>query len=120
MFSILITNVDDHLRNHGFLHAGRGLWRLAPAFDLNPFPDRARELKTWPAEETGPAATVEAALQASRFFGIATDRANVIIREVDAAVAGWRAEAKRIGMSKAEIEQFSDAFEHDERRAARV
>jgi serine/threonine-protein kinase HipA len=120
VFSILITNVDDHLRNHGFLHAGRGLWRLAPAFDLNPFPDRARELKTWPAEETGPAATVEAALQASRFFGIATDRANVIIREVDAAVAGWRAEAKRIGMSKAEIEQFSDAFEHDERRAARV
>lgn len=45
-FSILITNVDDHLLNHGFLHVERGLWRLAPAFDINPFPERVRELKT--------------------------------------------------------------------------
>ena len=43
-FSVLITNLDDHLHNHGFLHASRGQWRLAPAFDLNPFPDRVREL----------------------------------------------------------------------------
>jgi serine/threonine-protein kinase HipA len=119
VFSILITNVDDHLRNHGFLHAGRGLWRLAPAFDLNPFPDRARELKTWPSEDSGPAATIEAALQASRFFGITRDRAAEIIREVDTAVSGWRAEARRIGMRKSEIEQFADAFEHEQRRAAR-
>ncbi len=45
-FSILITNIDDHLRNHGFLHVDRGQWRLSPAFDDNPFPDRAPELKT--------------------------------------------------------------------------
>jgi serine/threonine-protein kinase HipA len=37
-FSILITNVDDHLLNLGFLAAADGRWRLAPAFDLNPFP----------------------------------------------------------------------------------
>lgn len=43
-FSILITNVDHHLRNHGFLHVDRGLWQLAPAFDINPFPERLREL----------------------------------------------------------------------------
>jgi serine/threonine-protein kinase HipA len=43
-FSILITNVDDHLKNHGFLHAERGLWRLSPAFDLNPSPEGVREL----------------------------------------------------------------------------
>jgi serine/threonine-protein kinase HipA len=30
-FSILIANVDDHLRNHGFLHVDRRQWRLAPA-----------------------------------------------------------------------------------------
>ena len=34
-------------------HASRGQWRLAPAFDLNPFPDRVRELKTWISEDTG-------------------------------------------------------------------
>jgi serine/threonine-protein kinase HipA len=40
-YSILITNVDDHLHNHGFLHVERGLWLLALAFDINPFPDSA-------------------------------------------------------------------------------
>jgi serine/threonine-protein kinase HipA len=34
------------MRNHGFLHVGHGLWRLSPAFDINPFPDRFPELKT--------------------------------------------------------------------------
>lgn len=57
-FSILITNVDDHLHNHGFLHSSGQLWRLAPAFDVNPFPERHRELKTWISEETGPDATM--------------------------------------------------------------
>jgi HipA-like C-terminal domain len=59
-YSILITNVDDHLQNLGFLHVERGLWRLAPAFDINPFPDRVRELKTWVSPEAGPEATIEA------------------------------------------------------------
>jgi hypothetical protein len=44
-------NVDDHVHNHGFLHQNHGHWRLAPAFDLNPFPERARELKTWISED---------------------------------------------------------------------
>lgn len=54
LFNFLITNVDDHLWNVGVLYAGNGQWRLAPAFDVNPFPDRARESKTWLSEETGP------------------------------------------------------------------
>ena len=53
-FSILITNVDDHLHNHGFLHVDRAFWRLSPAFDLNPSPERVRELKTWISEDAGP------------------------------------------------------------------
>ena len=53
-FSILIDNVDDHLHNHGFLYVAADQWRLSPAFDVNPFPDRVRELKTWITEETGP------------------------------------------------------------------
>jgi serine/threonine-protein kinase HipA len=50
VFNLLITTVDDHLQNHGFLHVEHGLWRLAPAFDLNPFPDKERESKTWLSE----------------------------------------------------------------------
>src|SRR5260370_16459386 len=42
VFSILISNVDDHLRNHGLLWEGPAGWRLAPAYDLNPTPTDIR------------------------------------------------------------------------------
>ena len=38
VFNILISNTDDHLRNHGFLYTGQTGWRLSPAYDLNPMP----------------------------------------------------------------------------------
>jgi serine/threonine-protein kinase HipA len=119
-FSILITNVDDHLLNHGFLHVERGAWRLAPAFDLNPFPDRLRELKTWVSEETGPVATVEALMSAHAYFGLSMSRARAILAEVEHAVAGWREEGRALGMRPADLDAFADAFEHEERAAARV
>lgn len=118
-FSVLITNVDDHLRNHGFLHASRGQWRLAPAFDLNPFPDRARELKTWISPETGPEATVEALMAVLPYFRIPKPRARSILGEIERAVARWRETALELGMASAELDPFADAFDHAEREAAR-
>lgn len=118
-FSILITNVDDHLRNHGFLHVDRGQWRLAPAFDVNPFPERVRELKTWVSEEVGPEASVDALMSVTAYFRIAKARAKVILGEVEAAVATWREEGRALGMTGGELESFADAFEHAERQAAR-
>lgn len=118
-YSILITNVDDHLHNHGFLHFDHGQWRLAPAFDLNPFPDRVRELKTWISEETGPEATIEALLSATAYFRIPLARARVILGEVESAVSGWRAKGRALRMTDRELDQFSEAFEHPERDAAR-
>ena len=114
-FSILITNVDDHLRNHGFLHVEHGKWRLSPAFDLNPFPERVRELKTWISEETGPEASIAALLSVISYFRISAARAKQILKEVERAVAGWRKTGRALGMSKAELDQFEDAFEHAER-----
>jgi serine/threonine-protein kinase HipA len=119
-FSILITNVDDHLHNHGFLHAEHGLWRLAPAFDLNPFPDRARELKTWVSAETGPEATVEALTSVIAYFRLSMPRAKEILREVESAVAGWREAGRTLGMTDRDLESFADAFEHPERAAAQA
>src|SRR5450631_1730623 len=48
VFNVLISNVDDHLRNHGFLWLGRTGWSLSPAYDLNPTPTdlKARILTT--------------------------------------------------------------------------
>lgn len=118
-FSILITNIDDHLRNHGFLHVDRGQWRLAPAFDINPFPDRLRELKTWISAETGPEATIDALMSVTDYFRIGRDRAKAILAQVESAVANWRGEGRTLGMTAEELEPFADAFEHKERDAVR-
>src|ERR1035437_8368964 len=118
-FSILITNVDDHLHNHGFLHVHHGQWSLAPAFDINPFPERVRELKTWVSEETGPEATIEALLSVLAYCRIPLARAKEILGEIERAIAGWRNTGQALGMTNRELEQFADAFEHPERQAAR-
>lgn len=114
-FSILITNVDDHLRNHGFLHSSGELWRLSPAFDLNPFPDRMRELKTWISEDTGPDATIDALMSIIAYFQIKKEKSKSILREVEYAVSQWRKIGKKLGFKKEELDQFAEAFEHEER-----
>ncbi|HTE18244.1 MAG TPA: HipA domain-containing protein, partial [Armatimonadota bacterium] len=118
-FSILNTNVDDHLHNHGFLHVESGKWRLAPAFDLNPFPDRVRELKTWITEDAGPEASVEALVAAAPYFQVGPDRTREILSNVERAISGWRDSALALGMTKVDVDQFADAFEHEERAVAR-
>ncbi|MBV9990779.1 MAG: type II toxin-antitoxin system HipA family toxin [Alphaproteobacteria bacterium] len=118
-FTILITNVDDHLRNHGFLHENRELWRLSPAFDINPSPERVREMKTWVSEDTGPEMTVAALMSVTPYFRISPARAKEILAAVLGAVADWRGTGRRLGMTDAELEPFADAFEHPEREAAR-
>jgi serine/threonine-protein kinase HipA len=118
-YSILITNVDDHLRNHGFLHEDRELWRLSPAFDINPSPERAREMKTWISEDTGPDMTVEAIMSVIAYFRIQPARAREILGEVTRAVDNWRKIGLSIGMSNEELDAFADAFEHRERDAMR-
>lgn len=118
-FSILISNFDDHLHNHGFLHADHGLWRLSPAFDINPFPERTRELKTWISPETGPEATIEALMSVIAYFRIQPARAKKILSEVDHAVTAWRKHGREIGMTAKELDAFTEAFEHPERAAAK-
>jgi serine/threonine-protein kinase HipA len=118
-FSILINNTDDHLANHGFLHVERELWRLSPAFDVNPFPDRARELKTWISADAGPAASIDALRSIAPYCGLRDDDARRILGDVERAVATWRTVGAELGMSAFELDQFADAFEHDERAVAR-
>lgn len=117
-FSVLVTNVDDHLHNHGFLHWNKTQWVLAPAFDINPFPDRIRELKTWISEDTGPAATIDGLLSVTTYFRISDAKAKDILRDIEHSLSAWRKEASNLGMTKHEIEQFAEAFEHPERIVA--
>jgi hypothetical protein len=36
ILNVLISNVDDHLRNHGLLWTGSKKCSLSPTYDLNP------------------------------------------------------------------------------------
>lgn len=117
--TILITNVDDHMRNHGFLHVEKNQWRLSPAFDINPFPDRRRVLKTWIAESMGDAASIQSLMEAAPYFGIESRRARALLAAVEEAVARWRQIGKNIGMKDSELNAFETAFEHEERLSAR-
>lgn len=120
LFNLLITNVDDHLQNHGFLHVERGQWRLAPAFDLNPFPDHAQESKTWLTEQDGPIHDVRTLLARAAIFALDRTQALAILAQVHAAVARWRSLAlsPAVGLRTGELDDFAPAFEHGQMDAA--
>lgn len=122
VFNLLITNVDDHLQNHGFLHVDRGLWRLAPAFDINPFPDKDRESKTWLSEQDGPITDLHMLLARAAYFALNTDQALTVLAEVHAAVSNWRqlALSPEVGLQSVELDDFAPAFEHEQMEAAAV
>lgn len=116
MFNLLITNVDDHLQNHGFLHVGKGQWRLAPAFDINPFPDKERESKTWLSEQTGPISDVADLMDQCGYFALTVDQAVKHLSDVYHAVKNWKITAlsATVGLKPHELDDFAPAFEHDQ------
>ena len=118
-FNVLVSNVDDHLRNHGFLWDGREGWRLSPAFDLNPTPVdvRERRLTTSIDLEDG-TCDLDLVLAVAPFFGLGEREARSLIRGVADGVSAWRAVASELGAGRSEIERMSSAFDHDDARAA--
>lgn len=113
VFNHLITNVDDHLQNIGFLYSGNNLWRLSPAFDLNPFPDKDPESKTWLSEDSGPITSIEQLMDQAVRFELSPSQAQAILSEVVAAVRRWKdvATSPEVGLQAHEINDFKPAFE---------
>ncbi len=122
LFNLLITNTDDHLWNLGLLHAGAGLWKLAPAFDLNPFPGRARESKTWLSEDTGPIVSLRMLVDQAGYFALSRAEAIAEAAAMGERLRDWRAVAtsRDVGLSETELAAFEPAFEHDAMVEARA
>lgn len=112
IFTVLISNTDDHLRNHGFLYERHKGWRLSPAYDINPTPTeiKARLLST-SIDFDDPTASIDLALSVIDDFRINKTRAKEIIKEVTEVVSQWQAVAARFGLSKKEIDRMASAFE---------
>jgi serine/threonine-protein kinase HipA len=119
VFNVLISNVDDHLRNHGFLWLDRKGWSLSPAYDLNPTPTdlKARILTTNIDLDEG-TCSLDLLENASEYFNLNLATARVIIKEVALATSTWRTVAKKVGASSLEIDRMSSAFEHDDLKRA--
>jgi serine/threonine-protein kinase HipA len=115
VFSILVSNTDDHLRNHGFLYDSAGGWRLSPAYDLNPLPaDIKPRILTTAIDEADGTASLDLAFEVAPHFGVKPDRAKAIVRDVGKAVVRWRETAASMGLSSNETERMASAFEHEE------
>ena len=120
LFTILVSNNDDHLKNHGLLHVGGGRWALSPAFDINPQPRRQRLLETGISELSGNAASVEAALEAAPFFDIDRAAAAKVLADMTATIdRRWRQHCRNAGLTAQEIADYRPAFDHEEHRYAR-
>ncbi|AWI85770.1 phosphatidylinositol kinase [Alloyangia pacifica] len=119
VFSVLISNVDDHLRNHGFLWRGKAGWSLSPAYDLNPVPTdiKARVLTTNIDLDEG-TCSLDLLEEASEYFALTLAQARAIIKEVATVTATWREAARSVGARSVEINRMASAFEHEDLQRA--
>jgi serine/threonine-protein kinase HipA len=107
VFSIFVSNVDDHLRNHGFILT-QGGWRLSPAYDINPV-ETGTGLKLNISENDN-SLSLDLAMEVIPYFRIKTKRALAIKEEICKAVLQWRTLAKKIGIPNQQIELKARAF----------
>ena len=112
VFNVCISNVDDHLRNHGFLLEAKG-WALAPAYDMNPV--ATGDGLTLNISETDNAQDLELVREVAKFFRVGARRAETIIGEVRESVRSWREEAGAAGISRGDQERMARAFRLGER-----
>ncbi|MBA3396511.1 MAG: type II toxin-antitoxin system HipA family toxin [Deltaproteobacteria bacterium] len=106
-FFVCVSNVDDHLRNHGFLLEPDG-WTLAPAYDMNPVPHGAGLFLN--ISETDNAQDLELVRDVATHFRVKPQRANEIITQILDVTREWRGEAKRAKLSRSEQDRMAPAF----------
>jgi len=120
IFTILVSNKDDHLKNHGFIYAGGDRWRLSPAFDINPSPSRHRVLETGIIRDGSFDASLDIALEACVFFELSSTDARQQAASMARTIAGtWLDALRREGVTPEDIRNYRDAFEHVEAERAR-
>lgn len=108
VFNLLVSNTDDHLRNHGLLlEPGRG-WRLSPAFDMNPTPN-AHGLKL-NISEADNAMDVALAQSVAPYFRVSVEQAKEIISRQIRVVSQWRTIADSLAIPGRGQQQMESAF----------
>lgn len=121
VFTILVTNTDDHLKNHGFVYAGDGQWSLSQLFDVNPQSERHRLLKTAIIEGEPFEASLEMAMEAAEFFSLSRPEARDIAGRMARQIhESWQTIMRHHGVKGRNLVQLAPAFEHREMEKALV
>jgi serine/threonine-protein kinase HipA len=118
-FGLLISNTDDHMRNHGFLRESTSGWKLSPVFDVNPDPAPGpKEFAT--AIVADPVTNFEDLLDVTSEFRLNQPQAKAILEEVQEAVQTWREVSEACGLETPAINEMTQAFEHERAAAVRA
>ena len=111
VFSMAVSNTDDHFRNHGFILEEKG-WVLSPMYDVNP--DIYGEFLSLNVDEDNSAIDFDLAIEAAPYYEISTEQAKKNVTAIRKTVAdNWRSLAGKYGISRGEIERMCPAFQGD-------
>jgi serine/threonine-protein kinase HipA len=108
VFNVMVSNTDDHLRNHGFLLVPGAGWRLSDAYDMNPVPGSSG--LSLNIDETDNALDIDLVRSVAPYFRIKDPQARDIIARIAEAVATWTQAAEALGIPKRERSEMHDAF----------
>lgn len=112
VFNMCVYNVDDHLRNHGFLREALG-WRLSPVYDLeNSHPTEKEPFLHTGIMEGLNAFDLNDALEAAEFFRFRKADARKRLDDIRNAVSYWKQEAALVKAPAVEVRFMQDAFEY--------
>jgi serine/threonine-protein kinase HipA len=111
-FNALISNTDDHPRNHAILAKDQH-WKLSPAYDLTPSKHVSEEHRdlAMTVGDLGRYASAQNLLSQCKRFFLDQPEAENIITTMEAQVAkNWRKIARSAGVTPADCERIKGAF----------
>lgn len=108
VFNMLVSNTDDHLRNHGFIFVPGQGWRLSAAYDMNPVPE-SYSLKL-NISEADNAIDLDLARSVAPYFRLSIADANGIIEQSLSVVRQWPKIANKLQIRAREQEKMASAF----------
>jgi len=116
-FNIVVSNCDDHSRNHGFILTTKG-WQLSPAYDINP-DENGMGLKLNISEDDN-SLDFDLAIGVAKYFSLDKKRSEEILNEIKSVVSGWQKYATECGISRTEQELVAGAFRYYQSTTLRI
>lgn len=113
VFSMAVSNTDDHFRNHGFILLDEG-WELSPLYDVNP--DLYGEYLSLNVDSDHSNIDFDLAIDAAPFYGVKKEQATELVAGIKNTVRdNWQLRAKKYGISRAEMDRMRPAFKECEK-----